>query len=290
MNLVQSNCKLKWKRKATLHSLTPEIQSHPLSCPGGTDCSQREAIPVCWVMAKLAQEFVPPRAAPAGLTQQSQSRARAGQARALHSPGPLQQQPGVISEAQPGTAPAARLWDKADYMQSSLKTNLLTAQGASPELSDEILLHFMKLVVLFLQAVKTEMLLPECQRCTEKKSPETFCQVGFYIFPEKWRNSATWGNRNPLRGMKVYWYVTNKATIELKSQNWETKISIRAKLTTAVNVLQLISVSAASSSSSCNHELNLSFWTASLAESWLRKTGKFQIICFIQAREEGSAH
>lgn len=81
----------------------------------------------------------------------------------------------------------------------------------------------MKLVVLSPQAAKTEILLPECQRCTEKKQLETFWQVCFPIFPEKWRHSAAWGNKNTLRGMKVYWYVTNKATIELKSQNWKTK-------------------------------------------------------------------
>lgn len=43
-------------------------------------------------------------------------------------------------------------------MQSSLKTNLFIAQGASSELSDEILLHFMKLVILILQAAKMETL------------------------------------------------------------------------------------------------------------------------------------
>lgn len=59
-------------------------------------------------------------------------------------------------------------------MQSRLKTNLFIAQGTSSELSDEILLHFMKLVVLFLQAAKMEPLFPACQRCTEKKQPETF--------------------------------------------------------------------------------------------------------------------
>lgn len=38
--------------------------------------------------------------------------------------------------------------------------------------------------------------------------------------------------------MKAYWYVSNKAILELKSQNWKTKTSFRAKLTTAVSVLR----------------------------------------------------
>lgn len=162
------------------------------------------------------RSFSPTSQLTAGLTATG---ARASQTQALQSSGPFWQQPGVISEAQPETAPTAWLQEKGDYMQSRLKTNLFIAQGTSSELSDEILLHFMKLVVLFLQAAKMEPLFPACQRCIEKKQPETFWQVCFRIFPRKWRNSATWGKKTTLRGMKAYWYVTSKATIELKSQN-----------------------------------------------------------------------
>lgn len=120
-----------------------------------------------------------------------------------------------------------------------------------------------------------------------KHSDKNVC---FYIFPEKWRNSATWGNKNTLRGMKLHWYVTNTATIEMKSQNWKTKNFCCVQTDNCCKCAELVSVSVASSSPSCSHELSLSFWTASLAESWFRRTGKFQIMWFIQAREENNAH
>lgn len=89
------------------HSTFPEIQSHPLSCLGGKDCSQSEAIQLADRMAKLAQEFLPHQPAhqlTAGLTATG---ARASQTQALHSSGPFWQQPEVIAEAQPETAPTA---------------------------------------------------------------------------------------------------------------------------------------------------------------------------------------
>lgn len=81
------------------------------------------------------RSFSPTSQLTAGLTATG---ARASQTQALHSSGPFWQQPGVISEAQPETAPTAWLQEKGDYMQSRLKTNLFIAQGTSSELSDEI--------------------------------------------------------------------------------------------------------------------------------------------------------
>lgn len=43
--------------------------------------------------------------------------------------------------------------------------------------------------------------------------------------------------------MKIYWCVNSKAIFELKSQNWKTKTSFRAKLTTAVSVLHKCDIS-----------------------------------------------
>lgn len=116
MALVQSNCRLKWKREKAVNSLTPKIQSRPFSCPGRKDCRQSEAIHIADVMAELAQEFLPLQADP---SRAPSTGARAG-TRALHSSGPFPHQPEVISEAQPGTAPTVQLRDKGDYRQSSL--------------------------------------------------------------------------------------------------------------------------------------------------------------------------
>lgn len=110
---MQSNCRLKWKRE-TLYIPWP-LQFSPIHSAAQEERAAGRVRPSSLVTCVQSWHRSCSPAGPTGTA------ARAGQTQALHSPGPFQQHPGVIWEAQPELQPQQDFGTREIKCKAALK-------------------------------------------------------------------------------------------------------------------------------------------------------------------------